>query len=251
MGIGLGQAPWQRGTQALLDLFLTRSCLLCERTTPQVICPTCKRQIRQSRLATPLDSSHPGLPVLSWGRYEDTLRQIIRQLKYSGHPELANWLGLELGQTWQRHQSTTATRSLRPVVLIPIPLHPTKLKQRGFNQAERLAQGMGRVVQARVLGEGLLRVQATQAQHSLSREERQANLAHAFQVNPTYLTTLRPKTVWLVDDIFTTGATAQAAAQTLRQSGISVAGICTVARAGFLPPHSDPTNTAKPPQKNN
>ncbi|QQE65195.1 hypothetical protein GFS31_18810 [Leptolyngbya sp. BL0902] len=248
MGIGLGQAPWQR-SQALLDLFLSRACPLCERATPQVLCPTCVGQIRQSRLATPLDSSHPGLPILSWGRYEDTLRQIIRQLKYSGHPELAHWLGIELGQTWQQYQRTTPP-SPRPVVLLPIPLHPSKLKQRGFNQAERLAQGMKRIVPAPVVGEGLLRVQATQAQHSLSREERQTNLAHAFQVNPRHLPTLRLKTVWLVDDIFTTGATAHAAAQILRHSGISVGGICTVARSGLSSPNPDQADTVKSTQKN-
>lgn len=231
MGIELSQG-WQRGSQAILGLFLSRTCPLCERATAQVICPACERQLRQSQTPTPLDPSHPGLPVLSWGRYEDTLRQALHHIKYSGQPELAIWLGLELGQTWQHHQRTTAAKSPRPLVLVPIPLHASKLKQRGFNQAERLAQGLGRRGQIPVVGEGLVRVQATQAQHSLGREERQTNLARAFQVNPSHLPALRRKTVWLVDDIFTTGATAYAAAQILRQSGISVAGICTVARSG-------------------
>ena len=232
MGVGIGSTQgWQQGAQAFWGLFLSRSCPLCERTTSQVICPTCERQVRQSQLADPLDTSHPGLPVLSWGRYEDTLRQVIRQFKYSGQPELANWLGLEMGQTWRQHQRSKGAKAPRPAVLVPIPLHASKLKQRGFNQAERLAQGMSRVVQVPVVGEGLVRAQATQAQHSLSREERQANLAQAFQVNPHHLPVLRQKTVWLVDDIFTTGATAHTAATVLRQSGISVAGICTVARS--------------------
>lgn len=232
MGVGVGQTQgWQRGAQAFLGLFLSRSCPLCERATPQVICPACERQVRQSQLADPLDTSYPGLPVLSWGRYEDTLRQVIHHFKYSGQPELASWLGLEMGQTWLQYQRDKGAKAPRPAVLVPIPLHASKLKQRGFNQAERLAQGMGRVVRVPLVGEGLLRVQATQAQHSLGREERQANLAQAFQVNPNHLQALRQKTVWLVDDIFTTGATAAAAAHTLRKSGISVAGICTVARS--------------------
>jgi ComF family protein len=235
MGIGLHQSRgWQRRAETLLGLFLTGACPLCERSTAQAICPACERQVRQSRIADPLDPSHPGLPVLSWGRYEDSLRQAIRHLKYSGHPELAGWLGLELGKTWQQQQRTKPAKAPRPFVLVPIPLHASKLKQRGFNQAERLAQGMGRTVQVPVVGAGLVRVQATQAQHSLGRAARQANLAQAFQANPSHLQALRQKTVWLVDDIFTTGATAHAAAHTLRQSGISVAGICTVARAERL-----------------
>lgn len=232
MGGGRSHSPWQRGTQALLGLFLTNPCPLCQRPASQVICPTCDRQIHQSQLSTPLDRRNPGLPVLSWGRYEDVLRQALRQLKYSDHPELAGWLGLELGQTWRQQPNITATPTPRPQVLVPIPLHASKLKQRGFNQAERLAQGLGRAIQLPVVGEGLVRIQATQAQHSLGREARQANLAQAFRVNPHDLQALRRTTVWIVDDIFTTGATAYAAAHTLRHSGISVAGICTVARAG-------------------
>jgi ComF family protein len=169
--------------------------------------------------------------VLSWGRYEDTLRQLIRQFKYSGQPELATWLGIEMGKTWQHYQQSQRRPAPRPLVLVPIPLHASKLQQRGFNQAEQLALAMERQVQVPVMGAGLVRVQATQAQHSLSRSERQANLAQAFQVNPSHLLALRQTTVWLVDDIFTTGATAHAAAHVLRRSGISVAGLCTVARA--------------------
>jgi len=232
MGRERDHRSWRRGTQALLGLFLAAPCPLCQRPASQVICPACARQIHQSQLSAPLDTSYPGLPVLSWGRYEDVLRQALRQLKYSDHPELAGWLGLELGKTWRQHPHTASTPTPRPQVLVPIPLHTSKLKQRGFNQAERLAQGLGRAVQLPVVGEGLVRVQATQAQHGLGREARQANLAQAFRVNPNDLQTLRQKTVWLVDDIFTTGATAYAAAHTLRHGGISVAGICTVARAG-------------------
>lgn len=230
---------WQRRlqllTQSCLGLFLTQPCPLCERATPQRLCIACQRQVRHSQLSNPLDATHPGLPVLSWGRYDDALRQLIRQCKYNNQPELATWLGLELGKTWQQYQQSQGRPAPRPLVLVPIPLHASKQQQRGFNQAERLAQGMERQVQVPMVGAGLVRVQATQAQHSLSRSERQTNLVQAFQVNPRHLPTLRQATVWLVDDIFTTGATAHAAAATLRQSGVSVGGICTMARSNFSP----------------
>jgi ComF family protein len=224
---------WQQGTQQVLSLFLSGPCPLCQRSTATPLCPACQRQVGQSRLSNPLDSSHAGLPVVSWGRYEDSLRQVIRQLKYSGQPGLAQWLGSELGQTWLHYQAGLPSQLHRSIVIMPIPLHASKLQQRGFNQAELLARWVSRMAQAPLVADGLLRVQATQAQHSLNRQQRQENLAQAFQVNPRYLDSLRQKTVWLVDDIFTTGATAQSAARILRQSGVSVAGICTVARAGL------------------
>ena len=214
----------------LLDLFLNRRCPLCQRPTATILCPSCDRQIGQCRADRPFPPGPAGLPVVSWGRYEGSLRQAIGQLKYDGHTGIAQVLGTELGQTWRRYHQAQPPSS-RPLAVIPIPLHPSKLQQRGFNQAELIAQGVCRLARLPLHSQVLLRVQATEAQHSLSRTARQHNLAQAFAVDPTQAARLRQTTVWLVDDIFTTGATAQAAAHTLRRSGLQVAGIATAARA--------------------
>lgn len=235
---------WQRCVQPVLGLLLAESCVLCQRPAQEACCPACQRQVRQSRLSQPLDTRQPGLPVVAWGRYEDGLRQLIRQFKYSGQPQLAQWLGVEMGHTWRQHRPPT--RSPRPLAIVPIPLHASKLQQRGFNQAELLARWVARAAQAPLVENGLVRRQATQAQHSLSAQQRQDNLAQAFAVNPRHRANLQNKTVWLVDDIFTTGATAQAAAQALRREGISVAGICTAARSGFQADSSQPTVPSTP-----
>ncbi|MFQ4140297.1 ComF family protein [Nodosilinea sp. PGN35] len=219
-----------QGTRQLLSLFLAEPCPLCQRSTPAGLCPSCRRQVRQCQAQTPCDRSLPSLTVLSWGRYEGSLRQAIGGLKYSGHTGTARFLGAELGQTWLEH-SPRPPASASAVAIVPIPLHPTRLQQRGFNQADLLAQEFCRLTRLPLYSHGLVRVQATQAQHSLSRQQRQQNLAHAFAVNPAHASVLGQSTVWLLDDIFTTGATAQSAAQTLRHRGITVAGICTVARA--------------------
>lgn len=218
-----------QGKRQMLSLFLAEPCPLCQRSTPAVLCPSCCRQVQQCQSPTPFDRSIPSLAVLSWGRYEDSLRQAIGTFKYSGHTGLAQFLGTELGQTWLDHNPRSGASS-RPVAIVPIPLHPTRLQQRGFNQADLLGQWFCRLTGLPLHSHGLLRVQATQAQHSLDRLSRQQNLAQAFAVNPTQIEALRPSTVWLLDDIFTTGATAQSAAQVLRRSGIAVGGICTVAR---------------------
>ena len=217
-----------QGKQQLLGLFLAKQCHLCQRSAPGTLCLSCERQIRQCQLPKPLDSSQTGLPVLSWGSYDDSLRQALRRLKYEHQTGLAAMLGHELGRTWLQHLARP-TRG-RQQVVVPIPLHATRLQQRGFNQAALVAQGFCRQTRLSHYPEGLQRVLATAAQHQLNRQQRQANLSQAFAVNPALVARLRHTSVWLLDDIFTTGATAQAAAHTLRQAGISVAGICTVAR---------------------
>lgn len=228
----------EQGKQQLLNLFLASPCPLCQRSTAAILCPNCCRQVRQCQAPNPCDRPLPGLAVVSWGRYEGSLRQVIGDLKYNGHREVAQFLGAELGQTWRDRPSgsvvdhrTRAGASSRPVAIVPIPLHPAKLRQRGFNQADLLAQSFCCFTRLPLHSHGLRRVLDTQAQHSLGRTARQQNLAQAFAVDPIQADALRQTTVWLLDDIFTTGATAQAAAQTLRRSGIAVAGICTVARA--------------------
>ncbi|WP_017300313.1 ComF family protein [Nodosilinea nodulosa] len=218
-----------QGKRQLLSLVLSSPCPLCQRSASAVLCPSCCRRLRQCQTSTPYD---PGtdLAVITWGCYEGSLRQAIGSLKYSGHTDLAQFLGIELGQTWHRH-APRRDPAASPVAIVPIPLHASKLQQRGFNQADLLAQWFCRQTRLPLCSQGLVRSQATQAQHSLGRSARQRNLAQAFAVNPAQVRTLRKATVWLLDDIFTTGATAQAAAQTLRQSGVTVGGICAVARA--------------------
>ena len=175
---------WLRqGKHQLLSLFLASPCPLCQRSSPAALCPSCRRQVRQCQTSTPCEPSAVGLTVVSWGRYEGSLRQAISSLKYSGHADIAQFLGNELGQTWRDH-APKPKPSAGPVAIVPIPLHATKLQQRGFNQADLLAQWFCRLTHLPLYSHGLIRIQATRAQHSLSRSARHQNLAQAFAIHP-------------------------------------------------------------------
>lgn len=221
----------------LLNLFLTSTCALCDRASSGGICPSCCRQLEQSSLPEPLQNLSSPLPVLAWGQYEGSLRQALALLKYSRKPALAQALGIHLGRSWQQH-SSAMLRSRRPnfspgaqPVVVPIPLHPDRQQQRGFNQAELLARGFCRFSGLSLAADGLVRVRATQAQHGLGAQARQRNLAGAFALGPAFQTARPTGPVLLLDDIYTTGATAQAAAAALRRHGIAVVGMGAVARA--------------------
>ncbi len=233
---------WTAIIQPLLDLFLESTCPLCQRSTPGELCLDCERQLQACRLANPSDRWQGNLPVFGWGAYSGQLKRAIAVFKYDRHPELARPLGYWLAQAWQQAAPLSrgwqtkggkrqgsgggATRS-RPWV-VPIPLHASKLKQRGFNQAELLARSFCTHTGLTCCPQGLHRVQATEAQFGLSPTARSQNVANAFAVGPK----LRGKvgrSVLLLDDIYTTGATAQAAANTLRQAGITVVGIVALA----------------------
>lgn len=228
--ISIYRNGWKQGKQQLLNGFLSGSCALCDRSTPAALCPSCQRQVRQTQLPNSLYQEQAGLPVISWGAYEGSLKQSLASLKYEHRRDVAQFLGAELAQTWLKTAPLLSTYGRRPLAIIPVPLHESRLQQRGFNQADTLARWFCRVAGLPIYSHGLQRVQATQAQHSLNRQERMANLAQAFAVNDQVSPRFQRSAVWLIDDIFTTGATALAAAQVLRRRGVSVAGICTVAR---------------------
>jgi ComF family protein len=228
--ISIDTKAWKTGKQQFLNVFLSGSCALCDRPTTASLCPSCQRQVQQTQLPHPLYQGQAGLPVISWGAYEGSLKQCIASLKYDHRQDVGQWLGVELAQTWLRLGTANTQNRSRPLIVVPIPLHGTKLEKRGFNQAEVLARWFCRCTGLPLHSQLLRRVQLTQAQHSLNRQERFHNLARAFDVDPQQVRRLSPSAVWLLDDIFTTGATALAAAQVLRRHGISVAGICTVAR---------------------
>lgn len=162
---------------------------------------------------------------MAWGPYEGALKRAIAALKYEQHSELAVPLGRALGKRWQ--QSPLTQRS--PLV-VPIPMFVEKQRQRGYNQAELIAQAFCTQTGLPLVRHGLMRQRATAPQFGLGVQARQQNLSGAFTLGKAFQQ--RPcKPVLLLDDIYTTGITVQVAASELRRCSISVCGVVTVARA--------------------
>jgi ComF family protein len=106
----------------------------------------------------------------------------------------------------------------RPGALVPVPLHASRLRQRGYDQALELARPLARTLQVPLLADALVRSRATEPQSELDAVARQRNLRRAFNVP---LGIALPDHVALVDDVMTTGATLEAAASTLLRAGVS------------------------------
>jgi ComF family protein len=112
--------------------------------------------------------------------------------------------------------------------VVPVPLHPARLAERGFNQAELLAAACAPRWRLPVLGRALVRVRPTRPQTDLDAEARRVNVRDAFRApRPAGV---RDRRLLLVDDVLTTGATAAAAARALRAAGARAVGVLTLAR---------------------
>jgi ComF family protein len=159
----------------------------------------------------------------SLGPYEGTLKQVLHALKYGGRRRAANRLARAL-------LDDPAPRLLVATsdILVPVPLHPRRLRERGFNQSALLAAELGRLTGRPALAGALVRRRDTVPQAGLSAAERRRNVRDAFVVRRRG--PVMGRIVTLVDDVFTTGATAYACARALRSAGASEVRLVTVAR---------------------
>jgi ComF family protein len=206
--------------QPLLNFFLKPNCPLCDRSAIHTFCVYCARQLQADELAQSWQSD---VDILAWGNYGGTLKRAITQCKYHHQPAIGFYLGDLLGKSWLAQVPQTPNQRV-----IPIPLHPDRQRQRGFNQAELIAQGF--CARTKIpLDKSLLRVKATDAQFQLNPEDRQQNLTDAFQLRPRHQ--LRERSVILIDDIYTTGATITTASQALQQAGVSTIQVAVTAIA--------------------
>ncbi|HEY6547519.1 MAG TPA: ComF family protein [Vicinamibacteria bacterium] len=159
----------------------------------------------------------------SLGPYEGSLRILVHELKYRGRRRVAERLAEELLQA-PRVRDILAGE----VVLVPVPLHPRRRRDRGFNQSELIARALGTRTGAAVCPGALVRRKDTAPQSELSAAERRRNVAGAFAVRQR--ARVAGRVVVLVDDVWTTGATALACARILREAGAVAVRLLSVAR---------------------
>ncbi len=152
--------------------------------------------------------------------FEGVLREAIHCFKYRGRTVLAEPLGDLMATYWTRHTM--------PIdVLVPVPLHAARLRERGYNQAALLAREMARRVGLAVDERVLVRRRATASQVKLDADQRKANVRAAFHCSGDGLTAKR---ILLIDDVCTTGATLEACAAALYDGGARSVQALTLAR---------------------
>ena len=208
--------------KSFLNLFLESNCPLCQRPTSQEFCEYCNKQLQKCCLTNCLCSKGNSVPVIAWGRYGGTLKRAIAAMKYDNHPEIARPFGEWLGEVWLQNYGNQTS-----LIVVPIPMHPLKQKQRGFNQAALIAQSFCQTTGLKLKLNGLQRVKATEALFGLSPTERKETLTQAFEIGKDFRNPPNVPVI-LVDDIYTTGTTVKSAMETLSKSGIVVSQIATV-----------------------
>lgn len=210
----------------LLDLLFKPSCPVCRRRSGQpLICEPCQVLLGRQARSHPAARWGEALPAFVWATYGGELRQAIFAVKYHNSPRLGFWLGEQLGKAWLRSPSV---QRLQPIV-VPLPIHAQKRQERGFDQAVEIARGFCQVTGLPLEEQGLERVRPTQVLYELSAAARRREMDGAFRVGAGVDRLRRAgRSILLIDDILTTGTTAQAGCQALRSRGLRVCGIAAV-----------------------
>jgi ComF family protein len=208
------QAVAERLLHALLWLAAPPECVACEARSKAPLCEPCG-----GLLVPPAPRTLEGVPVLAALAYRPPFDGVIQRFKYHARPDLARGLA-----------ALTPPGSISAAdLLVPVPLHPRRLAERGYNQAALLARALASSHGARVRARALARVHDTPRQARLPRAERAQNVSSAFQALSAG--DLAGRRIALVDDVVTTGATAAACIRALRGVGVSVRAVLAVASA--------------------
>jgi ComF family protein len=210
----------------LLELALPPSCADCGAAVPAsaVLCARCDSRLPRLAPGDRAKRIPPLAACCAAVAYRGDVENWIRRFKYP----LPGWRGLDpapLGVL--RRLALEAARAApgpRPACIVPVPLHPRRLRERGFNPAALLARWIAREQRCRFEASLLRRVRDTPSQTGLGRRARRANVRGAFEV---LLRSNVPGAVWLIDDVVTTGSTLAECARVLRRAGVNhVVAVC-------------------------
>ena len=212
----------------LLDLALPASCPGCGAEGPP-ICARCLPRVR-ARVSLPAGTPFglaegPPEPLLQleWcAPFAGVVRRALHALKYAGERRLAEPLGEAVAARWR-------VAGVGGSVIVPVPVHEGRRRQRGYDQAALIATVAARELRLPAV-EAVVRTHATEAQYRLDRRHRADNVRDAFAVTPGARRAVAGRWVILVDDVVTTGATLCAAADALLDAGAAAVSAVTVAR---------------------
>ena len=200
----------------------------------EVVCVYCRASLP---LSGECDFENNASEKLFWGKVsiaaaasflffqkKSSTQHLLHQLKYQQKENIGEWLGEQFAYSLQSKGRFAAVE-----IIIPIPLHPSRIKFRGFNQCDAIARGMASVLQIPIVNGVLTRSVATQSQTKKNRFQRFENMNSVFSL--AQASAIKGKNILLLDDVLTTGATLVSAAQVLQQAGCNKLFVGAIAKA--------------------
>ena len=206
-----------------INRYLCPACLENLVILSEDICPKCGNPLLYSGCPHCTKTKFVFTAARSVFLFDDRTQRLIHGLKYYSFlkiaPVLAAYASIYLENHWKWQ---------KPDILIPVPLHKIKLRERGFNQSAEIGRWLAKFSSLEYRDDIISRNRYTRTQTSLGRKERHKNVKGAFDISPHL--SLKNKTVLLLDDVFTTGATCNSIARLLIDKKVQQVFVLTIAR---------------------
>jgi competence protein ComFC len=213
----------ESGIRNVIDFVYPPLCLLCEDRSEDGywLCPACCNRIQKSSHVIfqqrPEDFVYLSEELFFDGvftcwEFNSDLEQLVHQMKYSQMKNLARHFGKTAGKVLTSHLNSEVFQ-----LMLPIPLHKVRQRERGYNQSERVCEGLYESLAIPIQKDILVRKRYTRTQTDLSAEERQDNMRDVFRVRRPER--IKSKSVLIVDDVVTTGSTMNSCAKVLKEAG--------------------------------
>lgn len=224
-------------TQSLLQLFFPQTCRGCGSdavSNEQLLCISCLQRLPVTDFFKHADNAAEKmltgrLPIISAASHifftqQSLIQQLMHQFKYKGGKEIGEYFGRKMGTCILESERFNGIDAI-----IPMPMHPQRMKKRKYNQATILSEGIATVIGRPVLEEVIIRTGTTGSQTHRNRIERWENISSSFVLrHPEQVT---GKHILLVDDVITTGATLEACGTELLKAPGTTLSFCTLACA--------------------
>lgn len=200
-----------------LDIFFPPICLNCQSylgdsEKPNLVCRKCLEKVILNKIQFHPDKNFSLAAATS---YEDkTIKELIQHLKYNGLIGAVK----PLGEMVLKYLSDI-NLNLEDWILVPVPLHSSRYRKRGFNQAELITEEINKKLNLIIVTKTLKRTRATDPQISLSGQARETNVKNCFEPGEE-MGLIKGKKVVLVDDVYTSGATMKEAVKVLKKNGV-------------------------------
>lgn len=219
-----GGYMWKYILKAWLGFIYPPKCILCKMSLPQEpgLCLACQTKTGCTLSPVLEKMTINDLEIYALNTFNDAIRQLVHGLKYREKTLAGRILGCALG-----HGLEGQLNHVEKWVVIPVPLHGARKRERGYNQSAIIAHALGNALGICVFENALKRVKNTASQTKLDRQARYQNVATAFVVNNRKWRDFQK--VILVDDVVTTGATVDACVKVLIREGVQQVVVAAVA----------------------
>ena len=225
-GLFASKSLFKQLTSMGIDLLFPPRCAGCGQIDT-FWCTNCQQEIHAMTLAEHIEPRSPLQAIAATAWHMDKLREAVQALKYENARALAKPLGEKLSECLQQ-------QSWIIDMIAPVPLHAKRLRERGYNQAQLLAEQVSAITGTRCEVNALQRIRETHSQVTISGAERLKNIKDAFAANSQLVT---GQSILVIDDVYTTGSTLSACGEALLSAGANRVYGLTVTAAGHSITH--------------